>query len=90
MANYFKYQDLNIDKMAIFKSETSDADRAKMLKTYFDNAGLDTSLQTFSYYRGNRIISGTNVHGIFRAPRGEGTEALVLMAPQYVNDTCKL
>lgn len=57
--------------------------RALGLQEQFELLGLDTTLQSFQLNREGEIIKGKNVHGILRAPRGEGTEAIVLSAPQY-------
>ncbi|KAJ3258769.1 hypothetical protein HK103_003363 [Boothiomyces macroporosus] len=57
--------------------------RALGLQEQFELLGLDTTLQSFRLNREGEIIKGKNVHGILRAPRGEGTEAIVLSAPQY-------
>jgi glycosylphosphatidylinositol transamidase len=48
----------------------------------FEDIGLDVSVQNFEYQ-----TKGTNVHGIFRPSRGEGTEAMVLIAPVNQNQT---
>ena len=43
--------------------------------------GLDTSVQDFTYMHNQNEYHGSNLQGILRAPRAEGTEALVLSAP---------
>ena len=43
-------------------------------------------MQSFTLTRDSTKISGTNVHGIFRAPRAEGTEAILIMAPLYTSN----
>ena len=87
VANYFRYEDLQITS-EILDATISEQDRAKLIEVYFNEIGLDTSIQSFTYYKSQKIISGTNVQGIFRAPRGEGTEAIVLFAPQLTSNTC--
>lgn len=62
--------------------------RAAHLQKHMEDLGFDTSLQKFTIFRANNTITGTNVHGILRAPRGEGTEALVLSAPHYFDKKC--
>jgi glycosylphosphatidylinositol transamidase len=50
-----------------------------------EGLGLDVSTQHFEY-RNEFVRKGINVQGIYRAPRGEGTEALVLLVPRTVNN----
>jgi hypothetical protein len=64
--------------------------RSIELQGLFESLGFDVSLQSFSVLVHGEYKNGTNVHGIFRSPRGEGTESILLMAPQYIqNGTCK-
>ena len=42
--------------------------------------GLKTANQTYRYSAGGQIFKGTNMYGIIRAPRGDATEAIVLVA----------
>ncbi|KAJ3270445.1 hypothetical protein HDV01_007805 [Terramyces sp. JEL0728] len=64
--------------------ELDNEKRAEELQGQFELLGLDTSLQSFQLNREGEVIKGKNVHGILRAPRGEGTETIVISAPQYV------
>ena len=52
----------------------------------FRGLGLEVSIQQFSYGDYNDKSVGYNVHGIFRASRGEGTEAIVLAVPYILSD----
>jgi hypothetical protein len=58
-------------------------ERTLYLQAIMESLGFDTCLQSFQAHRNGTLISGSNVHGIFRAPRGQGTESLVISAPQY-------
>ncbi|KAJ1831171.1 Glycosyl phosphatidyl inositol protein transamidase complex subunit [Coemansia sp. RSA 2711] len=62
--------------------------RAQALARAFDALGLDTEVQRFSYDEVPRIgnVSGANVHGILRAPRGDAGEALVVAAAWTTGD----
>jgi glycosylphosphatidylinositol transamidase len=51
------------------------------LDVQFKSLGLDTSSQTFTYKINSNLFNGTNIHGIYRAPRSQGNEALVFSAP---------
>ena len=47
----------------------------------FTLLGLDVATQNYTYTIDGLRVMGQNLHGIMRAPRAEGTEALVLSAP---------
>jgi GPI-anchor transamidase subunit GAA1 len=53
------------------------------IETIFRSAGLPTATQYFEYHSAGSILNGTNVYSVLQAPRGDGTEAIVLLAPQY-------
>ncbi|KAL6721134.1 Glycosyl phosphatidyl inositol protein transamidase complex subunit [Lecanora helva] len=46
----------------------------------FKSAGLRSTKQSYEYHAAGQKYSGENVYGIIRAPRGDATEALVLIA----------
>lgn len=52
------------------------------IRTIFNSAGLPTAVQHFQYHSAGNFTSGTNVYSVLHAPRGDGTEAIVLLAPQ--------
>ncbi|OAL35785.1 hypothetical protein AYO20_04935 [Fonsecaea nubica] len=47
----------------------------------FRNAGLKTAKQRYSYTSSGQSYDGENVYAVLHAPRGDGTEAIVLVAP---------
>ncbi|VVT47440.1 uncharacterized protein SAPINGB_P001712 [Magnusiomyces paraingens] len=59
----------------------SPQERTQTLRTWFDDIGLKTSFHNWDISYGAENKSGTNVYGILHAPRGENTEAMVLVAP---------
>lgn len=50
------------------------------LSEIFKSAGLRSAKQVYEYQAAGRIHAGENVYGIIRAPRGDATEAIVLLA----------
>jgi GPI-anchor transamidase subunit GAA1 len=52
------------------------------IRTIFNIAGLPTATQHFEYHSAGNFTSGTNIYSVLHAPRGDGTEAIVLIAPQ--------
>jgi GPI-anchor transamidase subunit GAA1 len=48
----------------------------------FQNAGMKTARQHYSYTSSESTYQGDNVYAVLHAPRGDGTEAIVLLAPQ--------
>ena len=79
-----------IDKQMV---DGSDGIPVSYLERKFAELGLDSYSQNFSVshpfmeadlierQRISRVVRGTNVYGILRAPRIAGTEAVVLMVP---------
>jgi GPI-anchor transamidase subunit GAA1 len=63
---------------------TSGRDHATVdkIKTIFNSAGLPTATQHFDYRSAGNLTAGTNIYSVLHAPRGDGTEAIVLLAPQ--------
>jgi len=59
----------------------TDAERSAKLAELFHNAGLKTARQRYSYTSQGQTYSGENVYAVLHAPRGDGTEAIVLVAP---------
>lgn len=44
------------------------------------NIGLKVGRQNYTYHSAGDVVSGENVYGILQAPRGDATEAIVLVA----------
>ena len=53
------------------------------VRTIFNTAGLPTATQHFEYLSAGNLTAGNNVYSVLHAPRGDGTEAIVVLAPQY-------
>ena len=53
---------------------------SKKLSEIFKSAGLRSAKQQYRYQAAGRTYTGENVYGIIRAPRGDATEAIVLVA----------
>jgi GPI-anchor transamidase subunit GAA1 len=53
------------------------------IKTVFHDVGFPTAAQNFAYHSAGNLAAGTNTYSVLHAPRGDGTEAIVLLAPQY-------
>jgi GPI-anchor transamidase subunit GAA1 len=51
------------------------------IQELFHNAGLKTAQQRYSYTSSGNVYEGENVYAVLHAPRGDGTEAIVLLAP---------
>ncbi|KIW89132.1 uncharacterized protein Z519_09984 [Cladophialophora bantiana CBS 173.52] len=51
------------------------------IEELFQNAGLKTARQRYSYISSGQLYAGENVYAVLHAPRGDGTEAIVLVAP---------
>lgn len=54
---------------------------AEKLKDVLVSTGLKTATQKYAYHSGGGNISGENVYSVLHAPRGDGTEAIVLVTP---------
>lgn len=50
------------------------------LESIVKGIGLKTARQNFTYQSAGRVYSGENLYAILQAPRGDATEAIVLMA----------
>jgi glycosylphosphatidylinositol transamidase len=54
---------------------------AEKVAQIFQEIGLKTATQTYDYSSSGRSFKGDNVYSILYAPRGDATEAIVLVAP---------
>lgn len=55
--------------------------RNKKIRELFSNSGIKSAVQPYTYTVGEKQYQGENVYGIVNAPRGDGTESLVIVAP---------
>jgi hypothetical protein len=83
VTKYFRGQDITKPHLP---STIWSSNNSAELVNVFEELGFDTSLQSFTMMRDSNQIKGRNVHGIFRAPRAEGTEAILIMAPLYTSN----
>lgn len=60
---------------------SADDRRSAKIQELFRNAGLKTARQRYSYTSSGKTFEGENVYAVLHAPRGDGTEAIVLLAP---------
>ncbi|RFU24213.1 hypothetical protein B7463_g12123, partial [Scytalidium lignicola] len=80
---YFAGSDQNIFRA--FKHEVvalEDKDNIEVndkLEEFFKNAGLKTARQKYEYRSAGEIYTGENIYAILHAPRGDATEAIVLV-----------
>jgi glycosylphosphatidylinositol transamidase len=51
------------------------------LEDILKGIGIKVGRQSYSYHASGEQYSGENVYGILQAPRGDATEAIVLVAP---------
>jgi GPI-anchor transamidase subunit GAA1 len=54
--------------------------RSDKIEDLFQNAGLKTSRQKYAYQSSGAKYWGENVYSVLNAPRGDSTEAIVLVA----------
>lgn len=54
--------------------------RNSRIRELFQNSGIKSAVQAYSYTVGGKEYQGENVYGIVHAPRGDGTESIVLIA----------
>jgi GPI-anchor transamidase subunit GAA1 len=52
------------------------------ITTIFASAGLPPATQRYEYQSAGKLTAGTNIYSVLHAPRGDGTEAIVLLAPE--------
>ncbi|KIX00970.1 uncharacterized protein Z518_10036 [Rhinocladiella mackenziei CBS 650.93] len=62
------------------EKQTAQDKRSAKIQELFRNAGLKTAKQRYSYTSSGRTYDGENVYAVLHAPRGDGTEAIVLVA----------
>ncbi|KAL9013520.1 MAG: hypothetical protein Q9173_001779, partial [Seirophora scorigena] len=55
-------------------------DIAAKLSEIFRSIGLKTATQKYGYHAAGKIHSGENAYAVLQAPRGDATEAIVLLA----------
>ncbi|KAK2744047.1 Glycosyl phosphatidyl inositol protein transamidase complex subunit [Myotisia sp. PD_48] len=53
---------------------------SEKLQSILRESGLKVATQDYKYHSAGREYSGQNVYSVIHAPRGDGTEAIVLMA----------
>lgn len=57
-----------------------DTERSGSIAHILQTDGLKTSIQNYTYDIGSQTKTGNNVYAVLHAPRGDATEAMVLMA----------
>ena len=55
--------------------------RNQRIRELFANSGIKSAVQPYKYKVGGKEHEGENVYGIVHAPRGDGTESIVIVAP---------
>ena len=60
--------------------KSTQEERTAKIQDLFRNAGLKTASQKYRYTSSGHVYEGENVYAILHAPRGDGTEAVVLTA----------
>ncbi|KEF53735.1 uncharacterized protein A1O9_10136 [Exophiala aquamarina CBS 119918] len=50
------------------------------IQDLFRSAGLKSARQRYSFASSGQVYEGENVHAVLQAPRGDGTEAIVILA----------
>lgn len=53
---------------------------SEKLQSVFRESGLKVATQNYEYQSSGNIHTGQNVYSVIHAPRGDGTEAIVLVA----------
>jgi glycosylphosphatidylinositol transamidase len=54
--------------------------RNAKIQALFRSAGLKSARQRYSFASSGQVYEGENVHAVLQAPRGDGTEAIVVLA----------
>lgn len=54
--------------------------RNAKIQDLFRSAGLKSARQRYSFTSSGQVYEGENVHAVLHAPRGDGTEAIVVLA----------
>ena len=60
--------------------QSTQEERTGKMRDLFRNAGLKSASQQYRYESSGQVWAGENVYGVLHAPRGDGTEAIVLTA----------
>jgi GPI-anchor transamidase subunit GAA1 len=63
-----------------FEVKATPDERTAKIRDLFHNAGLKTATQKYRYTSSGQVFEGENVYAVLHAPRGDGTEAIVLTA----------
>ncbi|EGD93429.1 rhomboid family protein [Trichophyton tonsurans CBS 112818] len=53
---------------------------SEKLQSVFRESGLKVATQNYEYHSSGNVYTGQNVYSVIHAPRGDGTEAMVLIA----------
>ena len=61
--------------------QATDNERGDKFVQLLKNTGLKVGRQAYRYYSNGKKHEGENIYGVLHAPRGDGTEAIVLVAP---------
>ncbi|ODV63744.1 GPI-anchor transamidase subunit GAA1 [Ascoidea rubescens DSM 1968] len=82
--SYFRESEWNYergyrDEIHKLKDIESIFERNKVISEWLEAIGLNTAVHQFHYNDANKT-AGHNLYGLFHAPRGDGTEAMVLAA----------
>ncbi|KAJ3012736.1 hypothetical protein HKX48_006111 [Thoreauomyces humboldtii] len=62
------------------------AQYAAFIQSELQSFGLDSSTQNFVLLANTQEVPGANAYGVARAPRGDGTEGIVISAPWMGDD----
>ncbi|KAL6245807.1 Glycosyl phosphatidyl inositol protein transamidase complex subunit [Rhinocladiella similis] len=62
------------------EQRTAEIETSSKIQELFRNAGLKTAKQRYSYSSSGQTYEGENVYAVLHAPRGDGTEAIVIVA----------
>ncbi|KAF8545382.1 Gaa1-like protein [Trichophaea hybrida] len=74
---------------AIGRRNATTEEVVEMIGGIFKGQGLKVGTQKFRYEAGGAVYEGENVYALLEAPRGDATEAVVLVAP-WINGEEKL
>ena len=61
--------------------QATEEERGDRFAQLFKNADLKVGRQAYNYQTNMKRHAGENIYGVLHAPRGDGTEAIVLIAP---------
>jgi glycosylphosphatidylinositol transamidase len=54
--------------------------KSNRIQSILKESGLKVATQDYEYHSAGSVHRGRNVYGVIHAPRGDGTEAIVLVA----------